>query len=72
MNIFELTFFVGFVAAIYFVSKWVGNLLGISGWFVAVLLAVGAFFALRWFGGPLAGRRANPWPGERDKKREDK
>ena len=72
MNIFEFAFFAGIVAAIFVASKWVGSLLGISGWLVAVPLVVGAFFGLRQFGRWLAGRRANPWPFEKDKNREDK
>ncbi len=72
MTIFELGFFVGLLVAILFASKWLAGLLGISIWFVAIPLAVGAFFLLRWLGGLLMGRRANPWPVEKGKNREDR
>ena len=72
MTVFELGFFVGLLVAILLASKWVGGLLGISIWFVAIPLAIGAFFVLRWLGGLAMGRRANPWPVEKGKKREDK
>ncbi len=71
MNIFELIFFGVIAAAIFFASKWLGAVVGISGWFVAVPLAVGAFFGLRQLGGWLAGRRADPWPCGRGRNRRD-
>jgi hypothetical protein len=71
MSIFELIFFGLVAAAIFFASKWLGAVLGISGWFVAAPLAIGAFFVLRQLGRRLAGRRADPWPVQRDRKLED-
>jgi polyferredoxin len=71
MSIFELIFFGMVVAAIFFASRWLGTAIGISAWFVAAPLAVGAFFGLRQLGRWLAGRRADPWPFERGRNRED-
>jgi hypothetical protein len=71
MNIFEAIIFLGLVAVIVFASRWAGGLFGISGWFIAAPLILGAFCALRWLGRRLAGRRADPWPFERGSNRDD-
>jgi hypothetical protein len=46
MNIFELVFFAGLLWLLFLLSRWVGNVAGISAWLVFPLLAAVVFSAM--------------------------